>query len=118
MLGTIELERVPAHCIVGILPRERVEPQTIFLDVSLDIDFAAAAASESVEDTVDYAALADALEALVVEGRFQLIETMAERCAEHVLSEHPAVQRVRMVVHKPAAVPRAADTRVRVERSR
>lgn len=118
MIGTIELERLPVRCIVGILPRERVEEQQLFLDVSLDLDFARAAASESVEDTVDYAALADRLEALVVEGRFQLLETLVERCARDVLDRHPAVVRVRVTAHKPAAVPRAGDTRVSVERPR
>jgi len=118
MIGTIELERIPVRCIVGIFPNERVEEQQIFLDVAMDLDFAPAAASETVTDTVDYAGVADELEALVIEGRFQLIETMAERCAAHVLSAHELVQRVRVVVHKPAAVPRALDTRVTVERGR
>ena len=118
MIGTIELERIPVRCIVGIFPNERLEEQQIFLDVSMDLDFGPAAASEMVTDTVDYAGVADELEALVIAGRFQLIETMAERCAAHVLSTHAIVQRVRVVVHKPAAVPRAQDTRVGVERGR
>ena len=118
MLGTIDLQRLPIRCIVGILPRERAEEQQLFLDISLDLDFAAAAASESVEDTVDYAALADEMEALVVAGRFRLLETLVERCAEQVLERHPAVERVRVTVHKPEAVPRAGDTRVSVERAR
>ena len=118
MIGTIELERIPVRCIVGIFPDERVQEQMIFLDVSMELDFAPAAASETVSDTVDYAGVADELEALVVAGRFQLIETMAERCAAHVLAAHAIVQRVRIVVHKPAAVPRAQDTRVSVERGR
>jgi len=54
----------------------------------------------------------------VRERKFQLIETMAETCALRVLGTHPRVERARVVVHKPAAVPGAADTRVRVERVR
>lgn len=118
MTGTIELDRLAVRCIVGVLPFERVTEQDIFLDVSMDLDFAPAAASERVADTVDYASLAGSLSALVRERKFQLVETMAESCASLVLDSHPRVERVRVVVHKPAAVPQAADTRVRVDRLR
>jgi len=118
MTGTIELERLAVRCIVGILPFERVTEQDIFLDVSMDLDFSPAAASERVEDTVDYASLAQSLSTLVKEREFQLVETMAESCASLVLDSHARVERVRVTVHKPAAVPQAADTRVRVERVR
>jgi dihydroneopterin aldolase len=118
MTGTIELDRLGVRCIVGIHPFERVQEQDVFLDIAMDLDFAPAAASENVRDTVDYSALAEDLSALVRERKFQLIETMAETCALRVLATHPDVDRVRVVVHKPAAVPGAADTRVRVERVR
>jgi dihydroneopterin aldolase len=118
MMGTIELERLAVCCIVGIHPFERVQEQDVFLDISMDLDFAPAAASEKVDDTVDYSALSEDLLTLVQDRKFQLIETMAEVCANRVLEMHPGVDRVRVVVHKPAAVPGAADTRVRVERIR
>jgi dihydroneopterin aldolase len=118
MLGTIELERFAVRCIVGIHPFERVQEQDVFLDIAMDLDFAPAAASENVRDTVDYSALADDLSSLVRDRKFQLIETLAEACALRVLCTHPRVDRVRVAVHKPAAVPGAADTLVRVERVR
>jgi 7,8-dihydroneopterin aldolase/epimerase/oxygenase len=118
MIGTIELDRLAVRCIVGILPFERVTEQDIYLDVSMDLDFASAAASEDVVDTVNYASLAQSLSALVRDRKFQLIETMAESCASLVLGTHARVERVRVTVHKPAAVPEATDTRVRVDRSR
>jgi len=117
-MGTIELERLAVRCIVGIHPFERVQEQDVFLDIAMDLDFSPAAASENVRDTVDYSALAEDLSALVRDRKFQLIETMAEACAFRVLGTHPGVERVRVAVHKPAAVPEAADTRVRVERLR
>lgn len=118
MVGTIELERIAIRCIVGILPSERVEEQDIFLDVSMDLDFGPASACEDVDKTVDYASLAVALSTLVRDGKFRLIETLAESCAAFVLGEHSAVGKVRVCVHKPAAVRVASDVRVRVERTR
>ncbi|HNY30684.1 MAG TPA: dihydroneopterin aldolase [Fibrobacteria bacterium] len=118
MLGTIELDSLAIPCIVGILPFERVEEQPVFVDLELDLDFGPAAGSESIEDTVDYAALAESIHELVKEAKFQLIETMAEEIAKFVLARHSMVETVRVRIHKPRAVPQAKDTRVRVERSR
>lgn len=118
MTGLIELERLKITCIVGILPFERVEEQDVFVDLAMTVDFAAPSASEHIGDTVDYSAIAREVSELVRSGRFQLIETMVERIASHVLDAHALVERVRATVHKPAAVPQALDTRVSVERSR
>ncbi|MCB9496568.1 MAG: dihydroneopterin aldolase [Fibrobacteria bacterium] len=118
MIGTIELDRIGIRCIVGIHDFERIQEQDIGIDVSMDLDFAPAAASECVEDTIDYTLVASTVRDLAVEGRFQLIETLAERAASLILEKWPRVQVVRVVVHKPAAVPAARDTRVRVERRR
>lgn len=118
MRGTIELERLEIDCIVGIHPFERVQEQKVFLDVLLDIDFAPAAASENVADTIDYTEVAAALADLVRTRRYQLIETMAVEGVELLLSRHPQVERAEIAVHKPAAVPQARDTVVRFGRSR
>lgn len=118
MLGTIELESLAIPCIVGIFPFERAQEQPVFVSMGMDLDFAPAAASESIHDTVDYAALAQSIHELVREAKFQLIETMAEEIAKHILSSHSQVEVVRVTVHKPQAVPQAKDTRVRVTRSR
>ena len=113
MTGTIELDRLEIDCIVGILPFERVTEQKVFLDVSMEIDFGPAAASEDVANTVDYTVVSRELTELVRESRYQLIETMAVECAQLVLDRHQIIDRVSIAVHKPAAVPQARDTVVR-----
>lgn len=118
MTGTIELERLEIDCIVGILPHERVAEQKIFVDVSMELDFAPAAASEDVADTIDYTVVSREITALVRERKFQLIETMAVEGVDLVLSRHPAVGKVSIAIHKPAAVPQAKDTIVRFGRAR
>lgn len=117
MIGTIELERIHVDCIVGIHPHERVREQSIELDVAMDLDFAEAAGTELVEATIDYTEVARILTELVVGRKYQLVETMAEEAASLVLTTWPRVRRVEIVVHKPAAVPQARDTRVRVIRT-
>jgi 7,8-dihydroneopterin aldolase/epimerase/oxygenase len=118
MTGTIELERLEIDCIVGILPFERVAEQKIFVDVAMELDFAPAAASEDVADTIDYTVVSRELTELVRERKYQLIETMAVECVELVLARHPSVREASVAIHKPAAVPRAKDTVVRFGRTR
>lgn len=118
MLGTIELDSLAIPCIVGIFPFERIQEQPVLVSLAMDLDFAPAAASESIEDTVDYATLAESIHHLVREAKFQLIETMAEEIARFVLASHLQIETIRVTVHKPGAVPQAKDTRVSVKRSR
>lgn len=118
MLGTIELLDLHVRCIVGVLPYEREHEQDLYLDVALDLDLADAAGADDLAGTVDYTAVAALLADVAVTGRFQLLEALVEQGAARVLQAHPRVQRVRLAVKKPAAVPRARTTLVRVERSR
>lgn len=118
MMGTIELEQIRIRCIVGIHDFERVQEQSVGIDVAMEVDFADAATTEHIDATVDYSAVARELIDLVVGRRYQLIETMAEESARLVLERFPRVATVGITVHKPAAVPEASDTRVKVVRSR
>ena len=116
MLGTIAVADLEIRCIVGIHPHERVEPQTLFLDVEIDHDFARAADSGDTSHTVDYSEMSEALTLMVQEGRFHLMEALAERGCRLIFERWPSVTRCRITVKKPAALPAARYAAVRVER--
>ena len=118
MTGTTGLRDLRIECIVGIYPHERVQAQAVFLDVELDYDFAAPAGSDAIADAVDYDLVASSVTELLQATRFQLIETMAEETAALLLARLQVVTAVRVEVRKPAAVPAAASSFVRVERRR
>lgn len=118
MMGTTGLKDLRVDCIVGIYPHERAVPQTVLLDIEIDYDFAAPAASDAIADAVDYDDVAASVTALLRERGFQLIETMAEHAVAMLLARVPLARTVRIEVRKPAAVPAAACSFVRVERRR
>lgn len=118
MVGTTGLKQIRIECIVGVYPHERDHPQPIELDLELDYDFEAAAASDAIDDAVDYAGIIDDVTALIQREKFQLIETMAERATRLLLAEHAAVRSVRLEIRKPNALPAAACSFVRVVRTR
>jgi 7,8-dihydroneopterin aldolase/epimerase/oxygenase len=118
MIGTTGLQGLRVDCIVGIYEHERQTRQSVIMDIDLDYDFAAAAASDSVGDAVDYDRVASAVVGLAERRAFQLIETMAEETAAMLIAQLPQVRKVRLEIRKPAAVPAAACSFVRLERTR
>ena len=115
MMGTILVEGLAIECIIGIHPEERVTPQTILIDCEIDFDFAGAAADDDFGQTIDYVAVAERLTNLAVARQYQLIETLAEDGAQAILAEYGA-SRVAIKVMKPAAIPKAKWSAVKIER--
>ena len=79
---------------------EREIEQTLVFGVDMAADVAAAAARDDIADALDYSAVAATVRAVVTEGKFQLIETAAERVAERLLAGY-RLSWVRVEVAKP-----------------
>ena len=118
MIGTTGLTQLHVDCIVGIYQHEREQTQAVLVDIEIDYDFAPAAASDAIPDAVDYDGVASSVTTLIQTRQFQLIETMVEEAAAMLLERIPKAVAVRMEIRKPAAVPAAAYSYVRVERAR
>ncbi len=103
----------------GVHPAETALGQTFVVDVELTLTHAVAAATDDLGDTVDYAALADAIVAIVEGPPFALLERLAGVIADRVLEE-PGVRDVAVTVRKPhVALPHSvADTAVTLRRQR
>ena len=65
-----------------MLPEEQVRPQPFEVDVELQVDLDVACRSDVLDDTVDYASVADAVSRVVRSESHQLLERLAERIAE------------------------------------
>ena len=103
----------------GVLPAERRVGQEFVIDVSLEVDVSAAAATDDLTRTVDYASLSDRLAAVVAGEPVDLIETLAQRLAEECLADD-RVAAVDVAVHKPSAPVKVTvdDIVVRIRRTR
>jgi 7,8-dihydroneopterin aldolase/epimerase/oxygenase len=66
----------------GVLPEEQTRPQPFEIDVELVVDLHAAGTSDALDDTVDYAAVCEAVSRVVRSERYQLLERLATRIAE------------------------------------
>ena len=67
--------------IIGIYDWERKVKQTISLDLQMGADIRRAAATDAIDDTLNYKAVAKRLIAFVGASEYQLVETLAEKIA-------------------------------------
>ena len=86
----------------GVYAEERANGQPFVVDVVLEVDIRAAAASDEVTDTVHYGELAQRVVAVVEGEPVNLIETLAQRIADVCLDD-TRVDAVEVTVHKPEA---------------
>lgn len=105
MNGEILIENLVVNCIIGILSRERATPQRLVLDVILETDFAASAASDHVDDTINYAQISADLTELATTRKFQLVEALVSAACEHIINGYPAVTRATVTARKPDIMP-------------
>jgi 7,8-dihydroneopterin aldolase/epimerase/oxygenase len=84
-MDTITLSDLEVDCRVGITAAERAQPQRLRITLDLETDFAAAARTDDLGNTIDYQAVADAILRLAGQGQWQLIEKLAADIAQLVL---------------------------------
>jgi len=86
----------------GVFDHERADGQDFLVDVVLYFDTRAAARSDDLADTVNYAAVAQSVTSIVGGEPVNLIETLAARIATACLDDR-RVESVEVSVHKPDA---------------
>ena len=101
--------------VIGIYDWERKIRQIVSIDLEMAADNRKAAATEHIDDALNYKAVAKRLIAFVEASEFQLVETLAERIAEIVLTEFD-VDWLRLKLGKPGAVTGSKEVGVIIER--
>jgi dihydroneopterin aldolase len=96
----------------GVHTAEREAGQPFVVDVEVELASAAAAASDDLADTLDYAALADAVARIVGGPSVALLERLAAMIADAALAD-PAARAVTVTVSKPqVALPHRVEASV------
>ena len=114
-MDIIFLSDLKIETVIGIWEWERKIRQTVAIDLEMSADIRKAAATDNVEDTLNYKLVAKRLQQFVGDSSYQLVETLAEEIARVVLDEFD-VAWVRVKVNKPGAIRGARDVGVLIER--
>jgi dihydroneopterin aldolase len=112
------VEGLEFDCTIGLSERERHIKQRVVVNLRIYADFTAVKASDSIDDTVDYRAVARTVIAAGEASSFQLIEALAAHLGRTVLDRFPRVQRVRVELGKPGALTAAKGVSVALETAR
>ena len=115
MMDIIFLRGLNIETIVGIFDWERAKRRPVLLDLEMAIDNRKAAASDAIEDALDYSEVSKRVVSFVEESSFFLVETLAEKICELVLTEFN-VPWVRLALNKKGAIEGATDVGVVIER--
>ncbi|MGD2018150.1 MAG: dihydroneopterin aldolase [Planctomycetota bacterium] len=111
----VKIRNLRAWSLIGVHDHERVQRQELRIDVWIEADQRAAAASDDIARAVDYSAVARAFREHAGKSTHQLIETLAEELAQVALGEFGA-EAVRISIEKPGAVPGTDSVGVEIER--
>ena len=115
MADRVEISGLRADCIIGVDESERIAPQPVEIDIALEVDLAAAGASDDIADAVDYRSLAEAVVDAVESSSYLLIEALATCVAEVCLADSK-VETVEVTLRKPGALPMADYAAVVIRR--
>lgn len=110
----IHINALKVNTTIGCMPAERERRQGVTLDVSIGLDLAEAAKSDSLADTVDYAEIEEKIQVLVSGSEFRLIEGLAGAVGRLVLACGP-VQLVKVRVEKPGGARYARSVTAELE---
>jgi dihydroneopterin aldolase len=103
IIGQVGFEALQVKCIIGDLAEERETPQVLIIDMMAELDFTKVIATNNLEDTVCYVALANMCEEIARDGKYKMLETLAGAITEAILQKFP-VESVFLKIRKPAAL--------------
>lgn len=102
-MDTITLKRMAFFGYHGDEPEENRLGQRFYIDVTLGLDLSQVAVSDRLEDSVNYVEVYNIVKEVAEGETCRLLERIAGKINERVLSAFVQVQTIETVVHKPGA---------------
>lgn len=122
-MDTIRIRNLKFDAYLGVYDWEQKEPRPVSVTLELGVDLCDSCHTDDIDDTVDYALLSMCI--ITICGakkdsprRYSLIEAMAEEIAESAFDFDERIEKVKVTVCKPGAVPEADAVEVEIERER
>ncbi|OBT07380.1 dihydroneopterin aldolase [Vibrio sp. UCD-FRSSP16_10] len=109
------IEQLEVITTIGVYDWEQEIKQKLVLDIEMAHNNQPAGKSDDVEDALDYFSVSQAVLSHIENGRFLLVERVAEEIAALIMNQFN-VPWLRIKLRKPGAVPQAASVGVVIER--
>jgi 7,8-dihydroneopterin aldolase/epimerase/oxygenase len=116
-MDIVYIEGLTGQTVIGIDTSELHDAQPVRMSLAIGVPSLRACVTDRIEDTINYAAVREAILALLASHGVQLLEALAERIAQRVLADFGA-QWVKVSLAKPAKFDDVDAVGVVIERRR
>lgn len=114
-MDKIIIKNLEIYAFHGVNPEEKRDGQPFVFDVTAYLPLALPCETDSVDDTVSYAKMVKTVRRVVGSEKNDLIERVAQRVADALLSEYHQIEKVKILLKKPQAPINASFDYVAVE---
>ncbi len=114
-MDKVFIKQLTVMTTIGVYDWEQQIKQKLVLDIEMAHDNRPAGLSDDVNDALDYAQVSQAVIQHIENGRFLLVERVAEEVAQ-LIQRQFGVPWVRISLTKPGAVAQASGVGVVIER--
>jgi len=116
-MDTIFISEIKAQVKLGVPDWERILPQTVLLDIEIDMPHSRSCETDDIQDTIDYGRVVAQIRESLAASTFQLVEALAEHVCQLILT-HYDTPRVKVKVAKPGIIPGVKQLGVVIERTK
>lgn len=95
----IHIEQLEVLTVIGVLEHERKAPQRLTINISFWPHRETQGMGDKIGDTINYAVVAEETQRFVQDQSVNLIETLADRLAAHLLKNFP-IQKITVEIRK------------------
>lgn len=114
-MDILSIEQLKVTTTIGVYDWERQIKQTLFFDLQWEVDAVKVAQTDHISSATDYVKVTEVLLGFAAENTFFLIETLAERAAQFLLS-HFKFNWLKIKVTKPGVIRDAKNVSIAIER--
>ena len=111
-MDKIHIEGLEVFALIGVYDWEREHQQRLIVDVELSADLSLAAQTDDVENTLNYAEIAQGISDFAAKSQFKLIEALASHLVDWLLLSFPKLKIVRLKLSKPDILAHAKNVAV------
>ena len=100
----IFIEEMKIETIIGVSEWERALPQILLIDLEMSLPQISSSASDLIEDTIDYAIVAERIKSITSNHTFKLLEPLAHLIIETLEKEFKSPW-IKLKISKPQILP-------------
>lgn len=116
-MDKVYIKGLSIQTTIGFFQWEKEIKQTLVIDLAMGWNTAIAAVNDELDKTLDYADISVAIEKFANENPVDLIETLAERLANYLMTQYH-IPWLKLSIGKPGAVHNAQTVGVEIERGK